>query len=167
MYKLLNCSFFHEEIMQIFPIMSHLYFCNLKIARAARKLQEHPPRWLCWQPGSRYCSFSEAAEGRSSSRCRSCCPPQWKAVASGCQLQGTEQWSSTGSSGAWRSGSEWELGSSAGFLLCLVLCVDVPPPPPPGTHCKHRIQTEWKDSNGPNGHSQNTIGNAGIFYFAC
>lgn len=42
----------------------------------------------------------------------------------------------------WRSGSEWELGSSAGFLLCLVLCVDVPPPPPPGKHCKHKNQNE-------------------------
>lgn len=135
------------------------------ILSETQTLQEHPPRWLCWQPGSRRCSSSEAAAGRSSSRYRSCCPPQWRAVANGCQRRGTEQWSSTGSLGAWRSGSEWELGSSAGFLPCLVLCVDVPLPPPPGTHCKHRTQTEWTDSNRPNRHRQNTAGNAGVFLF--
>lgn len=108
----------------------------------------HPPHWLCWRPGSRHCSSSEASAGRSSSRCRSCCRPRWRAGASGCRRRGTEQWSNTASSAAWRSGSEWELGSSVKFPRCPVLCVDVPPPLPPGTRCKHRNQTGLTNSNG-------------------
>lgn len=104
---------------------------------------EHPPRSRCWQPGNRCCSSSAAAAGHSSSHYRSCCPRRWRVVVSGCRRQGTERWSSTGSSGAWRSGSEWEQGNSAGFPRCLVLGVDAPPPPPPGRRCEHRTQGEW------------------------
>lgn len=107
----------------------------------------HPPRWLCWQPGNRYCSSSVAAEGHSSSRCRSCCHPRWRAGASGCRRRGTGPWNSTASSAAWRSGSEWELDSSVGSPPCPALCVDVPPPPPPDTHCQHRTHTQT-DSSG-------------------